>query len=205
MHRVIAYIDGFNFYFGLKSKHWRRYYWLDMQRLAKNLLQPDQQLAGTKYFTSLLRPNHDADKAKRQGIYLDTLQTLAGLRIVYGHYLTKRERCYKCQAEWVRPEEKMTDVNIAVELLADAFADNYDTALLMSGDSDLSAPIEKIRNLFPEKRVVVAFPPARESFHLKKLADAYFVIGRGVIAKSQLPDEVRTSAGFCLKRPPQWR
>lgn len=25
--RVIAYIDGFNLYFGLKSKGWKRYYW----------------------------------------------------------------------------------------------------------------------------------------------------------------------------------
>ena len=29
--RVIAYIDGFNFYFGLRSEpRWKRYYWLDV-------------------------------------------------------------------------------------------------------------------------------------------------------------------------------
>ncbi len=29
MDRVIVYIDGFNLYFGLKSKGWRRYFWLN--------------------------------------------------------------------------------------------------------------------------------------------------------------------------------
>ena len=33
VERVIAYIDGFNLYFGLKSKGWKRYYWRDLERL----------------------------------------------------------------------------------------------------------------------------------------------------------------------------
>ena len=32
--RVIAYIDGFNLYFGLKAKGWRQFYWL--RRLQPN-------------------------------------------------------------------------------------------------------------------------------------------------------------------------
>ena len=39
MERVIAYVDGFDLYFGLKSKGWRRYYWLNIQTLAQNLLK----------------------------------------------------------------------------------------------------------------------------------------------------------------------
>jgi len=38
--RVIAYIDGFNLYFGLKSKGWKRYYWLDLSELCLRLLKP---------------------------------------------------------------------------------------------------------------------------------------------------------------------
>ena len=60
-------------------------------------------------------------------------------------------------------EEKMTDVNIAVSLLADAQDDIYDTAMVISGDSDLSGPIEEVRRRYPGKRVVVAFPPQRVS------------------------------------------
>ena len=29
--RVNVYIDGYNLYYGLKSKEWRRYLWLDFR------------------------------------------------------------------------------------------------------------------------------------------------------------------------------
>ena len=45
MKRVIVYVDGFNLYFGLRSKGWRRHYWLNLVKLAGALLKPDQQLA----------------------------------------------------------------------------------------------------------------------------------------------------------------
>jgi hypothetical protein len=38
--------------------------------------------------------------------------------------------------------------------------------------------IKKFKQLFPDKKVVVAFPPARFSFALEKVANASFVIGR---------------------------
>ncbi len=50
MQRVFVYIDGFNLYFGLKSKGWKRYYWLNLARLAENLLKPSQNLAMIRYF-----------------------------------------------------------------------------------------------------------------------------------------------------------
>jgi hypothetical protein len=50
--RIFAYIDGFNLYFGLKSKSWKRYYWLDLQKTVQNLLKPNQVLDYTKYFTA---------------------------------------------------------------------------------------------------------------------------------------------------------
>ena len=37
MSRVILYVDGFNLYFGLRSKGWRKYYWLDLVHLARVL------------------------------------------------------------------------------------------------------------------------------------------------------------------------
>ena len=52
----------------------------------------------------------------------------------------------------------MTDVNISVELLADAFQNKFDTALLVSGDSDLTGPIKKIKELFSYvKNITVPF------------------------------------------------
>ena len=37
--RVIVYIDGFNFYYGLKSTtRWRKYYWLDIVKLFESFM-----------------------------------------------------------------------------------------------------------------------------------------------------------------------
>lgn len=52
--RVIAYVDGFNLYYGLKEKGWKRYYWLDLKELVTNLLKPNQQLQFVKYFSARL-------------------------------------------------------------------------------------------------------------------------------------------------------
>jgi hypothetical protein len=38
--RVIAYIDGFNLYFGLRESGLRRCYWLNLPALAESLLRP---------------------------------------------------------------------------------------------------------------------------------------------------------------------
>lgn len=206
MKRVIAYIDGFNLYFGLKSKGWERYYWLNVQQLAINLLKGDQRLEKTKYFTSRVsKTPYDPGKSHRQNTYLEALQTVPGLEIYYGHYLPKNVQCYSCGATWVAHEEKMTDVNIATAMILDAFDDLYDTAILISGDSDLSAPVREIRNRFPAKNVIVAFPPARESVVLGKVATGSFIIGRKKIADSQFASEIKKSDGFILRPPPTWK
>jgi hypothetical protein len=35
MTRVVAYVDGFNLYHGLKAGYGRRYHWLDLQALVR--------------------------------------------------------------------------------------------------------------------------------------------------------------------------
>ncbi|CAN5791830.1 hypothetical protein BH23ACT11_BH23ACT11_16460 [soil metagenome] len=50
--RVVAYIDGFNLYFGLKDRGWKRFYWLDVALLAENLLKGNQQLEEVRYFSA---------------------------------------------------------------------------------------------------------------------------------------------------------
>ena len=191
---------------GLRSKGWRRLYWLDVHRLAENLLKPGQRLLGVHYFTTRIRsrPGNE-DTWQRQGTYLEALETRPGVRLHYGHYLAKTRRCPRCQATWETFEEKMTDVNIAVELLEGARADAFDTAILVSGDSDLTRPVQAVRTRYQNKRVVVAFPPDRESSQLRNAATAGFVIGRKKLQDSQLPDRVSKPDGHVLIRPQEWR
>jgi uncharacterized LabA/DUF88 family protein len=205
MKRVMVYVDGFNLYFGLRSKHWRRHYWLDLVALGGSLLKPGQTLERVHFFTSRIRGNgRNADDVQRQTTYLEALSTLPQLQIHYGHYLEKPKKCNACGAEWISYEEKMTDVNIAVQMLSDAFADHFDTALLISADSDLTTPIQQLRRLFPNKRVIAVFPPGRSSFDVRNAADFTFTLGEAKLRQSQLPPQVMRADGFVLHRPAHW-
>jgi hypothetical protein len=101
MQRVITYLDGFNLYFGLKHSGLRRFYWLDVASLARNLLKPGHELVATRYFTSRIRDNgHNVADRKRQNDYIEALQA-RGVAVQFGHYLPKPRRCHSCRATWV--------------------------------------------------------------------------------------------------------
>lgn len=205
VQRVSVYIDGFNLYNGLKEAKLQRFYWLDVRRLSENLLRPNQSLEAVRYFTARIHSDpKDPDKSVRQDTFLDALGMLPDVHIHYGYYMPKQGSCRKCGATWPTFEEKKTDVNIAVELLCDATDNAFDTAIIISGDSDLAGPVEAVRKRCSNKRVIVAFPPKRVSQQLKQLANTSFVIGRKKFKDSQLPSRIKKPDGYVLTRPPTW-
>jgi len=202
--RVIAYFDGYNLYHGIRDKGWNRFLWLDLPRLAGSFLLDYQDLILTKYFTA--RISSPESKRKRQSDYLEALEAHCGasLGMYYGRYQSEPWTCSSCGKTVAVPHEKKTDVNIAVELMTDAFRDEFDTALLVSADSDLVPPILAIKRLFPEKRIVIAFPPARWCVELKNEAHVCIPIGRAKLSASQLPEVVTKIGGQQLLRPSKW-
>lgn len=205
MNRVITYIDGFNLYYGLRDRGWKRFYWLNLRKMSENLLRPDQTLVRTKYFTSRVSPTRgNPNKHQRQADFIDALTTVHELDIFYGQYLSNPVECRRCGARWDAHEEKMTDVNIAIHLLQDAHDDKFDTAILISGDSDLSGPIEMIRLKFPKKRIIVAFPPRRNSGRLKRVAHGHFIIGESKFRNALFPDTIQLTDDVSIQKPPTW-
>ena len=98
--RVIAYVDGFNLYFGLRDSGLRRCYWLDIRRMAEGLLLPHQNLVFTKYFTARIAGGAawQNRKRKRQSDFLEALATLSDFKLFEGHYLEKTMTCRNCQS-----------------------------------------------------------------------------------------------------------
>jgi uncharacterized LabA/DUF88 family protein len=167
------------------------------------LLKPHQTLLTTKYFTTVV--NRPEDKRRRQAVFLEALQTLPDFTIYHGQYLSDTVTCRNCGQSYTAYHEKMTDVNIAVELMSDAFQDAFDVALLISADSDLTGPIKAVRRLFPRKRIVVGFPPNRTSFALKAAANGVTYVGRDALSDSVFTDQVTRADGVILQRPAEWR
>lgn len=108
----------------------------------QKFLKPGQFLLETKYFTSIV--TNPPDKNRRQAVFIEALETLQDFRIYYGRYLDKDVKCQRCGANIERHHEKRTDVNIATQMLVDAFQNRFQVALLVTGDSDLVGTIEAI-------------------------------------------------------------
>ncbi len=199
--RVIVYIDGFNLYFGLLEAGFQNYKWLNIRALVENIKQPNQEIIEIKYFTS--RVSNDPDKQKRQTTYVEALESV-GIKIFYGHYQSDRTECKLCGNIWPTYHEKMTDVNIATQMLLDAYQDKFDMAMLISGDSDLVPPMQAIHELFTKKRVFVAFPPKRHNSSVALIAKGSMTIGRKKLVDSQFGDEVQKKDGYILRKPKDW-
>ena len=89
MKRTIAYIDGYNLYYGLLKR--TPYKWLDPVRLVSALLRDDHELFSVKYFTSPVKTYpHDTAALDRQKVYLQALSTLHNLEIIVPYQINKQ-------------------------------------------------------------------------------------------------------------------
>ncbi|MHC0439128.1 NYN domain-containing protein [Flavobacterium sp. 3-210] len=199
--RVIVYVDGFNLYFGMLDAGFDNCKWLHLRLLVDNLLQSNQVLVEVKYFTS--RVSNNPDKQKRQSTYLEALES-TGVKIYYGNYQSDTVECRRCSNVWPTYNEKMTDVNIATQILIDAYQDKYDMAMLISGDSDLVPPMKAVHEIFKNKRVFAAFPPKRHNQSVALAAKGSITIGRKKLVDSQFSLEVSKRDGYVLRKPKDW-
>lgn len=201
VERVNVYVDGFNLYFGMMDAGLHYCKWLSMLKLITNLKKPHQTISKIKYFTS--KVSNNPAKQKRQTTYIEALET-EGVEIFYGRYQVNDVECHRCHNIWREPNEKMTDVNIATEMVADAFINEYDVAILISGDSDLVPPIRAIHKHFHHKRVTVFFPPQRYNNSVAAVAKGNLTLGRKSLVASQLAHQVTKKSGFVLQKPSVW-
>lgn len=167
MIRTIFYIDGFNFYYGLKrsiesDKKWGNAYWIDIVKLCNSFIGTDEILEKVVYFTA---SPLSREKNRRQGAFLNANKAINGdiFEVVRGKYLEKHIKCPHCKQDIVRPEEKKTDVNISIRMIGDCMHNNTDVIVLVSADTDLIPPLKFIKTEFPKIKIRVCFPPSNYS------------------------------------------
>jgi len=203
--RLAVYVDGFNLYHGLHDRWQHRYLWLDVTALCRRL-RPRSELVSVKYFTAPVLG--DSHALSRQSAYIAALKSHSDglLEDVQGRYQTKERQCRRCGHSYTLYEEKETDVNIAVSLVADAAAGLMASALIVSADSDLAPAVKTVKRLSPELFMAAAFPPARFSSELQTLMPKSFHIGTDAIRQSLLPEVVSDPrSGATWARPDKWR
>ena len=218
--RARVYIDGFNLYYGaLKGT---RYKWLDLSAWVDRLL-PSSTCDRIAYCTAPVKVRPDNPQAgQRQEIYLRALSTLPNVEVIKGQFQVKttrmplnpdpqceccgtlREGCRCCEGPTVgvvKTEEKGSDVNVAVQLVADGFMDRYDVALVISGDSDIQPAVDIVREKLG-KQVITLDPRNRRYRPL--VGDEHRRARAEALGACQFPEVITTSGGQEITRPPTW-
>ena len=61
----------------------------------------------------------------------------------------------------MKHEEKHTDVNVAITLLEKAMTNLFDRAYLLSEDNDYVPVVKRVKELYPEKEIIICPPPQK--------------------------------------------
>lgn len=137
---------------------------MDVSKLFAQICQvqdPASEVVLVKYFIAEISPNHSKDgnvSYKAQADYLLALEKhCSNLEVIRGKFMicpaslysreegTRRPRSFVKTDVW-RPEEKQTDVNIALRMICDAFDGKCDQQVLVSNDSDLYPVLKELRS-----------------------------------------------------------
>jgi uncharacterized LabA/DUF88 family protein len=212
MNRTVFLVDGFNLYHSVRVASvdlgGQSTKWLDIRSLLTTYLPvigAGAELQQIYYFTAIAshldtrRPGVTA----RHRRYLECLSA-TGVTPALSRFKYKTVRCYTCKKDNPHYEEKETDVAISMKLVEVFHRDEADTAVLVTGDTDLAPAVRTASRLFPVKQICFAFPYKRRNSELAKLVSKYFYIRKERYAAHQLPDPMALPNGRLVSKPREW-
>jgi len=208
--RTAVYIDGFNLYYWMKPLPYR---WIDLKSLVLNAItKPDVEhdLVAIKYFTARVSDTRDdPSKATRQDIYFQALKaSIPEFTIHFGEFRRQKKQMPRVGLRdrvgrpiWVwDTEEKGSDVNLAVELVNDAWLNLYDMAVVVSNDSDLERAVRIVKKKSRTVGVLVRGDAQVNS--LRRVASFYRRLTEDDLKASLLPRKIE---GTNIEIPSNWR
>jgi len=141
--KAIVFIDGGNFYFKLKEmsqKLGKRYSLLDFRfKDFCKWLVGENKFVEIRYYLGAIRRENNNEKSEimyaNQQKLFRKLQS-QNIVVVLGQLIKHPDKTY---------HEKGVDVRLAVEMIRFARENKYDTAYLISSDTDLVPAVEEVR------------------------------------------------------------
>lgn len=148
----------------------------------------------------------EAENPGATGRHKDFMKCLedTGVSIELSRFKPRHIKCRICNNIFVKHEEKETDVALGTKLLEILFTNECDTAVLLTGDTDLAPAYVTASTLFPNKNILFMFPFARKNKELKALAPHSFKIKGKQYANNQFSDPYQLSDGTLINKPPSW-
>jgi len=166
MDRVMVFIDGGNFFYGIQELK-IYFYNVAIDKLVEAFVA-GRKLVRTYYYT--VRPTEKTSKMYPiQMSFLDQLERSNYMKVRYGRLVGIAPNL----------KEKGTDVFLAIDMLGLAYKNSYDTAILVSGDGDFVEVIESIQGM--GKQVENWAFQGRKSDNLLKVCDSFHYIDEALV------------------------
>ncbi len=163
--RVMIFIDGSNLFHGIRYLNIK----VDYSKLIE-FLRESRRLVRAYFYTAVPQEKDvkkgtaEWDSLQRQKRFLDELSFM-GIKV-------KTANLRKLPSgEYI---EKEVDIMLATDMLSLAYQDAYDTAILVSGDSDFVYTVEEVQRI--GKRVENATFKKTSSYLLRKVCDRFILL-----------------------------
>ena len=202
--RVVFLVDGFNLYHAIDDcPQFHGCKWLDLQALARAYTMPSTEMVVAVFFFTALPTWNEAKRARHQQL-LDIYQD-QGVIVKPGLFKRTTATCRVCGKDYPTFAEKLTDINICIELLRMGSDDIADKIFLITGDNDQAAAITRFRELHPTKEVIAILPPFRKAAELQQAASSSRTITKIQLGRSILPNPYRFRDGIrSYPKPSAW-
>lgn len=150
--KVNVYIDGQNFYYGLKNINLNPWYF-DFKSYAEKELanSDDKTISQIKYYGARYPKELCQNKHNRDDAFYKALEKNQGLVIREGSFKIREVESYGRIKKI--PNEKGVDVLLATDLIFDAFHGGYDCAYVLSSDTDIVPAIIEIKKTFKDIKI----------------------------------------------------
>lgn len=158
--RVMIFIDGNNFYHELKGHYGRSD--IDFTKFCRKLAGT-RSLVRTYYYNAVVDREREPDRYMRQQRFFESLRALPYFELRFGRLV---------YFDWPRqsPIEKGVDVKLSTDMIVHAFRNSYDTAILVSGDTDYAAALQAVKDQGKHVEVVL-FGNDGTSQYLREVSD----------------------------------
>jgi uncharacterized LabA/DUF88 family protein len=139
--RVIVFIDGSNFYHGLKrncSAKTGDFKDIDFGKFVSKIIG-NRKLIRTYYYNASVDQEKDPEKYRKQRQFFEKLRRIPNFKVTL---VRLQKRIIDGQTSYAI---KGDDIHLATDLIVLAYNNAYDTALIISGDADFIPAIKAVQ------------------------------------------------------------
>lgn len=176
MKRVAVFIDGNNFYFGLRKLYGKNKSLKDFDFYGfANFLAEEGKVVGIYYYNAQLDKEFNPQKFKSQKEFFAKLRKIPKFNLVLCKLL-KRKIIGTDKNYYIIKED---DINMAVDMVDGSADDEFDIAVLVSGDGDFVPAVRSVKKR--NKKVHNIYFNRSSSINLKNHCDKSLALTKGIL------------------------